>query len=106
MMHFAAQSSKAVLEAERLRLGLPSAILGLAPAGDMTATEMIQDIARGGRAYERARRLGIVSGLPPLLTAVQGSDANDVIEVEPKRKVVPIPASEIDWEKLDHDEES
>ncbi len=61
LVHQSSAASKSVLEAERLRVGLPQAIIGLVPLTDMTPEQAGQDIQRASMAFERAKRLGIVS---------------------------------------------
>jgi hypothetical protein len=61
LVHHSSNASKSVLEAERLRVGLPQAIIGIVPTDGMTPDQAVQDIARAAHAMERAKRLGLVS---------------------------------------------
>ena len=73
-------ASKSVLEAERLRVGLPSAIIGLTPAVDLTPEQLVAGVARGVNAIERAQRMGLVA--LPGGKLVEASSILDVHTVE------------------------
>lgn len=76
-------ASKAVLEAERLRVGLPQAIIGLVPTSDMTPDQLVAGIQRGANAIQRAQRMGLVA-LPGGLNSVHHAPVIDITEVEPE----------------------